>query len=237
MIAVPAVDLRGGACVQLVGGDFDEERIRLPDSLAAARRWRDFGFSRLHVVDLDAAAGTGSNAAQIGAILTAETARTTVGGGIRTSERIAELLGAGAESVIVGTRAIDDPAWLEELAWRHVGRLIVAADVRDRAIVTRAWTTKLAIDVTELIHRVEPLPIGGILVTAVHREGRLAGPDLSLMEEVVASTTHPVVASGGITTLADLRELQARGVSSCVIGMALYSGALDPIAVASEFGQ
>ena len=116
MIALPAVDLRGGACVQLVGGDVDEERIRIPDSLAAARRWKDLGFSRLHVVDLDAAAGTGSNAAEIGAILTSKIARTTVGGGIRTSERIAELLDAGAESVIVGTRAIDDHAWLEELA-------------------------------------------------------------------------------------------------------------------------
>ena len=237
MIAIPAVDLRGGACVQLVGGNFDDERIRLPDPLAAARRWKDLGFSHLHVVDLDAAAESGSNAVQIDAILKDGKARTTVGGGVRTSERVTELLGAGAERVIVGTRAIGDPAWLEELAWQHVGRLVLAADVRDRAVVTRAWTTKLTLDVTDLIHRVDPLPLGGILVTAVHREGRLAGPDLDLMEEVVASTTHPVVASGGITTLADLRELQARGVSSCVIGMALYSGALDPIAVASEFGQ
>lgn len=237
MIAVPAVDLRDGACVQLVGGAFDDERIRLPDPLAAARRWKDLGFSRLHVVDLDAAAGTGSNAARVGAILAAAIARTSVGGGVRTSDRIAELLAAGADTVIVGTRAIDDPAWLEELAWRHVGRLVLAADVRERAIVTRAWTQEHPFDVTELLHRVDPLPLAGILVTAVHREGRQAGPDFALMEDVVASTTHPVVASGGITTLDDLRELQARGVTSCVIGMALYSGALDPIAVASEFGK
>jgi phosphoribosylformimino-5-aminoimidazole carboxamide ribotide isomerase len=236
MIAVPAIDLRGGACVQLVGGDFDEERVRLPDPLAAARRWKDFGFSRLHVVDLDAAAGNGSNAAHIDDILRSGMTRTAVGGGVRTSERVAELLAAGADSVIVGTRAIDDPAWLEDLAWRHVGRLVLAADVRDRSVVTRAWTTKLSIDVVDLVHRVDPLPLGGVLVTAVHREGRLAGPDLPLMEEVVGATTHPVVASGGITTLDDLRELQSRGVSSCVIGMALYRGALDPIAVASEFG-
>src|SRR5262245_30000308 len=134
MIAVPAVDLRGGACVQLVGGDFDDERIRIPDPLVAARRWKDLGFARLHVVDLDAAAGTGWSTAQIDALLAARTTHTTVGGGVRTSERIAELLGAGAESVIVGTRAIDDPTWLEEVAWRHVGRVIIAADVRDRAV-------------------------------------------------------------------------------------------------------
>jgi phosphoribosylformimino-5-aminoimidazole carboxamide ribotide isomerase len=237
MIAVPAVDLRDGACVQLVGGSFDDERVRLPDPVAAARRWTDLGFTSLHVVDLDAAADRGSNAVQVDAILKSVAARTTVGGGVRSAERIEQLLAAGADKVVVGTRAIDDPAWLEELAWRHVGRLVLAADVRQRAVVTRAWTHALELDVIDLVHRVDPLPLGGILVTAVHQEGRLAGPDLSLMEDVVAATTHAVVASGGITTLADLRDLQARGVTACVIGMALYSGTLDPIAVASEFKQ
>jgi phosphoribosylformimino-5-aminoimidazole carboxamide ribotide isomerase len=103
-------------------------------------------------------------------------------------------------------------------------------------VVTRGWTEATSIDVRTFVESIIDLPLGGILVTAVHQEGRLAGPDLPLMEAVVGATTHPVVASGGITTLGDLRELQSRGVSWCVIGMALYSGALDPIAVASEFG-
>lgn len=237
MIATPAVDLRDGACVQLVGGSFDDERVRLPDPPAAARRWSDLGFASLHVVDLDAAMGTGSNRSTVDAILHARTARTSVGGGVRTDESVAELLAAGADRVIVGTRGVDDPDWLEQLAWRHVGRVVLAADVRERTVVTKGWTHTLPLDVIELLHRVEPLPLGGVLVTAVHREGRLAGPDLSLVDDVVSGTTHAVIASGGITTLDDLRKLRSHGVTACVIGMALYTGALDPVAVAEEFGE
>lgn len=236
MIAIPAVDLRDGACVQLVGGSFEDERIRLPDPVRAAQLWADAGFSRLHVVDLDAAAGGGdANACAVDAIVRAGTARVTVGGGIRSEARIEELLAAGAASVVVGTRGIEDRGWLRDVAASFPGRIVLAADVRERSVVVRAWTRRTAIDVIDLARDVGALPLAGLLVTAVHREGQLAGPDLSLIADVSASTRQPVIASGGVATMDDLRAVRARGAAACVIGMALYTGTLDARAVATEF--
>jgi len=235
MIAIPAIDVRGGACVQLVGGSFEHERIRLPDPLDAARRWSDTGFSRLHVVDLDAAAGVGANDDIINSIVSGRDRAVSVGGGVRTSERVAQLLAAGAESVVVGTRALEDPDWLDAIADRHRERIVVALDVRDRSVVIDAWTRRVETPLEELTSRLDALPLAGLLVTAVHREGLLAGPDVALVKDVVRMTRHPVIASGGITTLDDLRALEQRGAAACVIGMALYSGTLDASAVAAEF--
>jgi phosphoribosylformimino-5-aminoimidazole carboxamide ribotide isomerase len=235
VIAIPAVDLREGACVQLVGGSFADERVRIPNALDAARRWIDAGFSRLHVVDLDAAAGIGSNESAIADVVDFAEARVTVGGGIRSDERIDALFASGVERVVVGTRAIEEPEWLAAIATRHPHRVVVAADVRDRRVTVRAWTKALETTVTAFVDQLDSLPLAAILVTAVHREGRLAGPDLSLVEDVTRASRHAVIASGGITTLDDLRALEQRGATACVIGMALYTGALDPTQVAKEF--
>jgi phosphoribosylformimino-5-aminoimidazole carboxamide ribotide isomerase len=235
VIAVPAVDLREGACVQLVGGSFDDERIRVPDPIGAARRWSEAGFARLHVVDLDAAAGIGANHDAINGIVSRGSARVSVGGGVRTSERVADLLAAGADSVVVGTRALEDFEWLDAVANGSPNRIVVALDVRNRTVVIEAWTKRVETPLAELAARLDALPLAGVLVTAVHREGLMRGPDLDLVDDLVRMTRHPVIASGGITTLEDLRALERRGASACVIGMALYSGALDASAVASEF--
>jgi phosphoribosylformimino-5-aminoimidazole carboxamide ribotide isomerase len=237
MIAIPAVDLRDGACVQLVGGSFADERVRIEDPVAVAARWASLGFSRLHVVDLDAAVGSASNAETINEILTTATARTQVGGGIRSTERAAALVKAGAAQIVVGTRAIERPDWLAELAASFPGAVILAADVRGRSVVTHGWTRDASLDVIDLTRSISGMPLGGLLVTAVHVEGQLRGPDLELADDVAAISSVPVIISGGITTIADLRALAARGASSAVIGMALYTGVLDPTAVAQEFGQ
>jgi phosphoribosylformimino-5-aminoimidazole carboxamide ribotide isomerase len=237
MKAIPAVDLRGGACVQLVGGSPDAERIRLADPIAAARGWERLGFRRLHVVDLDAALGVGSNADVVRDIVAATGATTQVGGGIRSSERIADVLDGGADSVILGTRAIEDRGWLAEMAARYPGRLLVAVDVRDRRVVVRGWVDTLPLDVLDVVTSLGVLPLRGVLVTAVHREGQMGGPDAALMEDVVGVSTLPVHAAGGIATLDDLRVLADCGVTATVIGMALYTGALDAAAVAAEFGD
>jgi phosphoribosylformimino-5-aminoimidazole carboxamide ribotide isomerase len=235
VIAIPAIDLRGGACVQLVGGSFDDERIRIPDVLDVARGWARAGFQRLHVVDLDAASEAGANAGTIDALLHLPVVATSVGGGVRTTERIEQLIDAGADRVIVGTRALEDRDWLETIAAKFAGRVVVAADVRRRRIVTRAWARELSLDIVDVIAALNALPLGGILVTAVHCEGRMQGPDVALIEDVVRTTHHAVTAAGGIATMDDLRTLQSSGASACVIGMALYSGGLDPRAVAAEF--
>ena len=237
MMAIPAVDVRGGACVQLVGGSLAAERIRLADPVAAAREWEQLGFSRLHVVDLDAALGLGSNADVVRDIVAATSATTQVGGGIRSDEHVARVLEDGAESVILGTRAIEDRGWLETMARRYPDRLMVAVDVRDRQVVVRGWVDALPLDVVDVVRELGGLPLAGILVTAVHREGRLSGPDARLMEDVVRASALPVHAAGGIATIADLHVLADCGVTATVIGMALYTGALDARAVAADFGD
>jgi phosphoribosylformimino-5-aminoimidazole carboxamide ribotide isomerase len=237
VIAIPAVDLRDGACVQLVGGSFAQEKVRLENPVEVARSWEHYGFHRLHVVDLDAATGRGSNLPVVRSLLFDSGIPIQVGGGVRTGEMVEDLLEAGASRVIVGTRAIEEPEWIIELAARHPGEIIVACDVRERRVTTRGWAHTLPLDILDVLEELNSLPLGGLLVTAVHREGQLQGTDLPLMEDVAEASNFPVYASGGITTMQDLRALEHRGLAGVVIGMALYTGALDPVVVAGEFGE
>ena len=236
MIAIPAVDLRDGACVQLVGGSYTEERVRLTNPMDVVRSWEHYGFLRLHLVDLDAATGHGSNLSLIRDILGEANVPVQVGGGIRSEERVEELLAAGAAQVIVGTRAIEERDWLAELAQRQPGQIIVACDVRERRVTTRGWAHTLPVDILDVVEELNGLPLGGLLVTAVHMEGQLRGTDLPLMEDVAERSQFPVYASGGVTSIDDLRALEHRGIAGAVIGMALYTGAMDPVVVAGEFG-
>ena len=236
MIAIPAVDVRDGACVQLVGGAYDAERVRLPDPVAVARSWSDHGFTRLHVVDLDAATGRGSNERVLRDILDVDSLDVQLGGGVRTGDAIERWLEDGAGSVVLGTRAIEQPDWLASVASQFPGQITVAADVRERRVVTHGWERTHHRDIDDVIDELNDLPLAAVLVTAVHREGQLRGTDIFLMEDVADRSAHPVIASGGITTMNDLGTLADRGLSAAVIGMALYTGVLDPRAVASEFG-
>ena len=173
MIAIPAVDLRDGACVQLVGGSFQQERVRLDDPLEVAAAWARYGFSWLHVVDLDAATGRGSNVSIVRELLADTTVPVQVGGGVRSDEQASELLDAGASRIIVGTRALEEEDWIAELASRHPGQIVVACDVRERRVTTRGWVRTLPLDVIDAVETLNAYPLGGILVTAVHREGQL----------------------------------------------------------------
>lgn len=238
MIAYAAIDLRGGRVVQLVGGQPDDERISLPDPAAVARDWVECGFAALHVVDLDAALGTGDNAGAIHDVLAASGAvPVQVGGGVRSSARAAALLEAGAARVVVGTRAIEDPDWLAELATRWPGRVIVAADVRGTDVVLRGWTAGAGLSVEDLLADIERLPLAGVLVTDVQREGRMTGADVDRFAAIAAATAHPLLASGGITTNADLARLASSGAAGAVLGMALYTGALDARATARDYSE
>jgi phosphoribosylformimino-5-aminoimidazole carboxamide ribotide isomerase len=236
VIAIPAVDVRDGACVQLVGGEYDAERVRLNDPVAVAVGWVALGFPALHLVDLDAATGRGENAALVGAIISAAGVPVQVGGGVRTEDDIERLLASGAARVVVGTRALEDAAWLERAAAGASGRLIVAVDIRDRSVLTRGWAHALSDKLDRVLARLDVLPLAGLLVTAVHREGRMEGADVELTHEVAEQVRHPVLASGGIGGMDDLRALATAGAAAAVIGMALYTGALDARQAALEFG-
>lgn len=236
MIAIPAVDLRDGACVQLVGGEYANEKVRLPDAVSVARDWTNQGFTRLHIVDLDAATGRGNNNKVVREILRESDVPVQVGGGIRDEDQIERLLDEGAAYVVVGTRAVEDESWLAEMAHRFPNQLIVAADVRERRIVTRGWTKTLNRNVVHFVEELAELPLAGILVTAVHKEGLLQGTDLPLMEDVADASAWPVIASGGVSSFDDLRALEHRGLAAAVLGMALYTGAIEPRRIIEEFG-
>jgi phosphoribosylformimino-5-aminoimidazole carboxamide ribotide isomerase len=235
MIVIPAVDLREGACVQLVGGAYEEERVRLDDPVAVAREWARLGFRQLHVVDLDAATGRGTNAAVVEEILRDGALSVQVGGGVRSEERVEELFDLGAARVVIGTRALEEPDWIADLAARFPGALVVAADVRGRQVVTRGWSQTLPGDIVDTVETLGELPLAALMVTAVHLEGQMQGPDYFLIEDVVEASRLPVFASGGIAGVHDLRELAERGAAAAIVGMALYTGALDPRLVAEEF--
>jgi phosphoribosylformimino-5-aminoimidazole carboxamide ribotide isomerase len=237
VIAIPAVDLRDGACVQLVGGSYREERVRLDYPVEVARSWERYGFSRLHVVDLDAATGRGSNRSVVRSILDEADVPVQVGGGVRSGDLVEELLDAGATNVIVGTRALEEIEWLAGIAASHPGEIIVACDVRERRVTTRGWVRTLPVDILDAVGELNSLPLAGLLVTAVHREGQMQGTDLPLMEDVAEASNFPVYASGGVASMQDLRALEHRGIAGVVIGMALYTGALDPVVVAGEFHE
>jgi phosphoribosylformimino-5-aminoimidazole carboxamide ribotide isomerase len=223
--------------VQLVGGSFTMERVRLPDPLAVAQAFVRDGFRRLHLVDLDAALGRGSNRELVESILFDGSAEVQVGGGVRETDRVGEILAAGATRVIVGTRAVQDLDWLSEVAQQYPGEVVFAADVRGRRVSTHGWTRTFPRDPFDLLEDIADLPLAAVLVTAIDREGRLEGPDLPLMEDLVEQGPFPILAAGGVASLADLRALENRGVAATIVGTSLYTGALEPRVVAAEFPE
>lgn len=236
MIAVAAIDLMGGRAVQLVQGDPDRVEVDAPDPAAIARAWSRTGFSRLHVVDLDAALSRGDNREQVEELLEAVDLPVQVGGGIRADADAAAWLQAGADRVIVGTRAVEDPGWGVALATRWPGRIVLAADVRNGEVATHGWRAGSGSGLEALLQEYADAPLAGVLVTDVSREGRQAGCDLTLFGNAVAASPHPLIAAGSITTASDLKGLAAIGVAEAVLGMALYSGTLRPEAIRPWLG-
>ena len=236
MQVIPAIDLREGACVQLVGGSYADERVRVANPLAVAENWSRLGFGRIHLIDLDAATGRGSNRETVRTILDGRGAKQVqCGGGVRNLATITELFAAGASEVVLGTRAIEDLPWLDDIVLRYPNRIIVAADTRGRQLVTRGWSETDGRNVIDFIEKLSSLPLAAILVTAVDREGRLEGPDVALMREIALRSNVPLQASGGVRNVDDLRALAEVGVSATIIGMALYTGMLDPQTIIEEF--
>jgi phosphoribosylformimino-5-aminoimidazole carboxamide ribotide isomerase len=238
MQVIPAIDLRDGACVQLVGGSYADERLRIADPLAVAENWAELGFGRIHLVDLDAATGRGSNRETVKAILDARgPTQVQCGGGVRNLDAITELFDAGASEVVLGTRAIEDRPWLDDVVLRYPNRIIVAADTKGRQLVTRGWSETTELPIVEFMEELGSLPLAAILVTAVDREGRMEGPDLDLMEEMILRSTVPLQASGGVRSIDDLHALDELGVSAAIVGMALYTGAMDTQTIIEEFPE
>ena len=237
MIAIPSVEVRGGASVRTAGASRGEDFVNLGDAASVARGWSQLGFRRLQLVDLDAATGSGSNLSIVQDILRDNLGEVQVGGGIRSTETVEQLFSAGADRVVVGTRAIEDPDWLGDVSALYPGVIIVATDVRGRRVVTRGWVRRLPLDILDLVQDLNSYPLGGVLVTDLDLTGGMRATDLALLEDVAETSRFPVIASAGVTTMNDLRALEHRGIDAVILGAALYSGALDARALAQEFGE
>ncbi len=222
--------------MQWVGGLPETERVSLPDPVAVAERWWRSGFGVLHVVDLDAALGQGDNRALVRELISCTDALAQFGGGVRDRAGIERALEAGADRVVVGTRAVEDPDWLARAAAEFPDRVVAAADMRDGKVLHRGWTRVSDASVEDFLVALKELPLAGALCTDVAREGRVEGGDPALSRAVVRASAHPVWMSGGISSLEELRRLGSAGAAGAVLGMALYDGTLPVEAVAAEFG-
>ncbi len=233
MDLLPAVDLLDGRAVRLQQGDFDRATVH-GDPIALTRRYVAAGARWVHIVDLDAArTGRPAHRALVGELVEAAApAAVQVGGGIRRAEDVEALVGIGVARVVVGTWAVADPDGVAAVAERHPGRVAVGIDHRGGAVATEGWAVDGGTTVQAVLDRYAAVPLGAVVVTAIERDGMLGGPDLAGLAEVVAATELPVVASGGVATLADLRALAGlraagRRLAGAIVGKALVSGALD----------
>lgn len=225
----PAVDLRGGRCVQLVQGVPGSEVVSLDDPLAQARRWVDAGARVLHIIDLDGAIqGVRENASIIERIVESLDLFVQVGGGIRTRRDVESLLGLGVDRVILGTAALEDPALVESLSAEYGReRIMVALDVRKGLVTTEGWQRTLEERAVGLGRLFQERGAGSILFTNIDTEGQLRGIDPVPTRELVDSLDIPVIAAGGVTTIEDILALRDAGAAGAVVGTAIYTGKLD----------
>jgi phosphoribosylformimino-5-aminoimidazole carboxamide ribotide isomerase len=217
----PAIDLRGGRCVRLYQGDFDQETVYGDDPVAQARRFADAGAPWIHVVDLDASRGQGSNREVVTAIAAA-VAPTPVqtGGGVRDGS----LLGAGLHRIVLGSLAVNDRAATGALVAAHPGQVAIGLDHRDGEIRTHGWEEGSGVQLLDAVAWPELTGAASLVVTNIARDATLEGPDVEGLTAVVQATAIPVIASGGVGTLDDLRSLTATGVAGVIVGKALYEG-------------
>ena len=222
---LPAVDITEGRAVQLAQGVAGSERV-YGDPVAAARRWQDAGAEWLHLVDLDAAFGRGTNRELQAEIVGALDIKVEMSGGIRDDESLEAALATGCTRVNIGTAALEQPEWCAKIIAEHGDRVAIGLDVRGRTLAARGWTRDGG-DLYEVLTRLDSEGCARYVVTDVNKDGMLAGPNLQLLRDVCAATEAPVVASGGVTTLDDIRalmDLVPLGVEGAIAGTALYEG-------------
>lgn len=226
---IPSIDVLGGRVVRLERGDYDRATVFSDDPVAVAAGFQEQGASRLHVVDLDAARdGEPANREVIRSVVEAVTMPVQVAGGVRDIEAAQTWLSAGATRVVVGTKALTDESFLERAVDELGDRFVVAADARDGQVRVAGWLQGTGEDVVDAARRLAAAGVARLLVTDIATDGMLSGPNVRLFEDVAAASGVPVVASGGISGLDDVRALaRIRGVEGAIVGRALYVGALD----------
>lgn len=231
MLIIPAIDIKEGRCVRLYQGEMEKEVVYSTDPLEVARRWSDAGAEAIHVVDLDGAvSGNPVNSSLIRDIISSTNTPVQVGGGVRDIHTIQTYLDMGAWRIVLGTVAVYNIEYTLDLAKTFPGRVVVSLDSRNGKVAVKGWKEVTEVDTLDLARRFEGSGIGAIVYTNINRDGTLKGPDVDGIERLVRSVNIPIIASGGVSTIDDIKRLKkicSPGVEGVIIGKALYSGAID----------
>lgn len=222
LLVIPSIDIMRGACVQMIGGKPGTEKV-YGEPVELAKRWAAEGAECLHVIDLDAAMGSGDNLSKVAEVLASAGVQVQVGGGVRSLERACELLELGADRVIIGTAAVSDPELVKALV-KMVGgaRVLVAIDSRGGKVVVKGWKQKTDVSPMGLAGKFEQMGVGGLLFTSVDVEGGMSGAAVQETRELAEAVGIPVIAAGGVGSLEDVLAIKEAGAAGLVVGMALY---------------
>lgn len=230
MLVIPAIDLKEGKCVRLEQGLMDKDTVFNDNPAAQARAWQDQGAELLHIVDLDGAfAGEPKNRAAIEAIVKAITIPSQLGGGIRDIETIEAYLALGLSRVIIGTAAQRNPELVREACAKFPGQIVVGIDAKNGMVAVQGWAEVTDITAVDLARKFEGFGVSAIIYTDISRDGMLQGPNLEATRALAEAVSIPVIASGGVSSLQDIRDLMAiegSGVSGVITGKAVYTGAI-----------
>ena len=230
MEVIPAIDLKDGRCVRLRQGDMAAETVYSDDVASMARRWEDAGARIIHLVDLNGAVeGEPKNFPQIEAVKLAVRSEVQVGGGIRTLATVRRYLEAGVSRVVLGTAALTDRKFFDEACREFPLRILLGLDARDGRVAVKGWTSVSETTATDLLKELAGYPVGAVIYTDIARDGMLSGPNLTALAEIAACSPFPVIASGGISRIDDLKAVKSLGprVIGAIVGKALYDGKLD----------
>lgn len=231
MIIIPAIDLKNGQAVRLSQGRMDDATVYSSDPVEVALRWQELGAKRLHIVDLDAAvSGTPRNKAMVKRICSEVTMEVELGGGIRDSNTVAEYFDAGVRYAILGTAAVRDPAFRDACCTAWPGRIIIGIDASQGMVAVQGWTESTSMSAIELAGRLDSSAVHAIVYTDISRDGMLTGPNIEETARLAAACGIPVIASGGMSVIADVENLlsvESSGIRGIIIGRALYTGGID----------
>jgi phosphoribosylformimino-5-aminoimidazole carboxamide ribotide isomerase len=228
MYIIPAIDLIGGKCVRLIKGEYHRQITYEEDPVKQAKEFFSAGAQWLHIIDLNGAkVGKPVNTGTVTAIAALKQLKIELGGGIRDEEAMRQMLAAGVERVIIGTKAVSDFEWFGQAAAKFRNRLVLGLDARGSKVATHGWTQNSHQQLLEFAAEAAKLPLAAIIYTDIDRDGMMTGPNLERTKELVEAVDIPVIASGGVKEITDIKKLAELGVEAVVVGRSLYEGTLN----------